>query len=450
MACHDGPTPYFHRSYIEFNMTLPLRLKATRTKLVRYLLVLLISVLTLMQLIACDAKKDTSSKRTPATNERTLPKRYGLTSGDMPPANTSDFRALIYSGPWREFTMNRIDKPDVAITVTAPDKQGINGMGTLIGDFPYLTDINSTFKVETRFDGWADVTSPATHPQHPERFALGARVWKGSGRLYQAAIKPAVADQVLDEISAALEVERLWEAAGATLVTPEVEAKMLTTLPKEHWPTVCADEATQGLACRSLRTFALIASPNWNQYPIPQQGQVWMQVGIHRPSGEVRISAMAFGTLIAQRPLTAEQKQLMCTRKQVCAEWESPGRLYSREELLPLLSKGDTLTEAGVLSVGGTYFEVEEKRKPKVKGKSPPLGLFFDFRQGTATPTSSYQSSGEGPSAGYGVSGNVLDIDAPISKQFFICNRVIIPVPNPGEPPVKAWFSDPDRQGGYR
>jgi hypothetical protein len=344
--------------------------------------------------------------------------------------------------------MNRVDKPDVAVTVTAPDRQGINGMGTLIGEFPYLTEINSAFKVETRFDGWADVTSPAEHPQHPERFAVGARVWKGSGRLYQAAIKPAVADQVLDEISAALEVERLWEAAGATLVTPEVKAQMLTMLPKEHWPTVCADGATLELACRSLRTFALIASPNRDQYPVPQQGQVWMQVGIHRPSGEVRVSAMAFGALNVQRPLTAEQKQLMRTRKQVCAEWESPGRLYSREELLPLLSKGDTLTEAA-LSVGGPYLEVVEKRNAKSTSKSPLAGLYFDFREGTATPISSYSSGAVGSSARYGVSGNVIDIDAPVSKQFFICNRVIIPVPNPGEPPVKAWFSDPTLQGGY-
>jgi hypothetical protein len=360
-----------------------------------------------------------------SANTLAAPQVLGIADNDAVPPKTGSSIDLLYTEPLTGAVTNVSASPLADSTARLPDLAGIKQASPLASGFPYLEGMAPAFRLEVVAEEMPDTLSTAPGKGAAEYFAIGPRTWSQPGQLYRATLQPTNTESVNkhDPKEAVAEVERLWLATGATLVTSSIKHDNLIRLPIAYWPNVCSQQMVNGPACSALRTYAMKVG----------EGQVWLQVGIHSPTKRAWVSAMRFGrtdtSALASVAVPSARPAEMNTSTEALSDVErkqlDTAREYTRRELL---DKRDMNKRAEYL-VGGTY-----SSGPNGNGQSyhfmqtkVDLRLIADLnhhrfvgnvrirKEGSATPDEILP---------YYIAGNVIVIDTiKVKMQFLIFSQ---------------------------
>jgi hypothetical protein len=275
----------------------------------------------------------------------------GIADNAAVPPSAASHVDFLYTEPLTVAVTNVSASPLANSTARLPDLAGIKQANPSANGFPYLDGLVPAFRLEVVAEEMPDTLSTAPGKGAAEYFAIGPRMWSQPGQLYRATLLPTNTETTKnhDPKAAIAEIERLWLATGATLVTSSIKHDNLIRLPIAYWPNVCAQQMVNGPACSALRTYAMKVG----------EGQVWLQVGIHSPTKRAWVSAMRFGrtdtSALASVSVPSVRPAEMNPSPEALSDVErkriDADREYTRRELL---DKRDMNTGAK-LGVSGTY-----------------------------------------------------------------------------------------------
>jgi hypothetical protein len=348
----------------------------------------------------------------------------GIADNTAVPPSTASRGDFLYTEPLTMAVTNVSASPLADSTARLPDLAGIQQATPPANGFPYLGGLVPAFRLEVVAEEMPDTLSTAPGKGAAEYFAIGPRMWSQPGQLYRATLQPTNAEAAKnhDPKAAFAEIERLWLATGATLVTSSIKHNNLIRLPIAYWPNVCAQQMVNGPACSDLRTYAMKVG----------EGQVWLQVGIHSPTKRTWVSAMRFGqtdpSALARASVPSTRPAETNSSPEALSDEErkriDAAREYTRRELL---DKRDMNISAG-LSVSGTYSSApngngESYHFMQARMNSPVVDITH-LRIGGNVRIRKEGSALPDEILPYYIAGNVIVIDTiKVKMQFLIFSR---------------------------
>jgi hypothetical protein len=366
-----------------------------------------------------------SCSRESATTTLAASQLTGIADNAAVPPSTGSHGDLLYTEPLTMAVTNVSASPLADSTARLPDLAGIKQADPPVNGFPYLGGLAPAFRLEVVAEEMPDTLSTAPGKGAAEYFAIGPRMWSQPGQLYRATLLPTNAETAKNHgpKAAIAEIERLWLATGATLVTSSIKHDNLIRLPIAYWPNVCAQQMVNGPACSALRTYAMKVG----------EGQVWLQVGIHSPTKRAWVSAMRFGptdtSALAPVSVPSARPAEMNPSPEALSDVErkriDAAREYTRRELLDKrdMNTGAKLGVSGTYSSapkgnGESYHFMKAKLDPRVAAVVTHLQIVGNVRirrEGSALPDEILP---------YYIAGNVIVIDTVrVKMQFLIFSQ---------------------------